>query len=80
MTSSAGPYNPIDVGIGYAVWVGIGAVIASAFFFDEPVTFTRVFWLGLIIAGVIWLKVADSPKLASREPRAAETAQAPKAH
>lgn len=69
----------IDVGIGYAVWVGIGAVgavIASAFFFDEPVTVTRVFWLGLIIAGVIWLKVADSPKLAVREIRAGETARA----
>lgn len=67
----------IDVGIGYAVWVGIGAVgavIASAFFFDEPVTVTRVFWLGLIIAGVIWLKVADSPKLATGEPRATEPA------
>ncbi|MGJ9425910.1 DMT family transporter [Nesterenkonia halotolerans] len=64
----------VDVGIGYAVWVGIGAVgavIASAFFFGEPVTVTRVVWLGLIIVGVIWLKVADSPKLAVRKTRAA---------
>lgn len=56
----------IDVGIGYAVWVGIGAVgavIASAFFFDEPVTLNRVFWLAIIIGGVVWLKLADSPKL-----------------
>lgn len=56
----------IDVGIGYAVWVGIGAVgavIASAFFFDEPVTFTKIFWLTVIIGGVVWLKLADSPKL-----------------
>lgn len=55
----------IDVGIGYAVWVGIGAVgavVASAFLFDEPVTLARLFWLGLIIAGVVWLKVADRPK------------------
>ncbi|GAA4926387.1 SMR family transporter [Nesterenkonia rhizosphaerae] len=54
----------IDVGIGYAVWVGIGAVgavVASAFFFDEPVTLTRVFWLSIIIAGVVWLKLADRP-------------------
>lgn len=59
----------IDVGIGYAVWVGIGAVgavIASAFFFDEPVTFTRVFWLSIIIGGVVWLKVADSPALGKK--------------
>lgn len=58
----------IDVGIGYAVWVGIGAVgavIASAFFFDEPVTFARIFWLSIIIAGVVWLKIADSPALSN---------------
>lgn len=57
----------IDVGIGYAVWVGIGAVgavIASAFFFNEPITLNRVFWLAIIIGGVVWLKLADSPKLA----------------
>lgn len=67
----------IDVGIGYAVWVGIGAVgavIASAFFFDEPVTFTRIFWLSIIIAGVIWLKVADSPTLEKKGHSATEAA------
>lgn len=66
-----------DVGVGYAVWVGIGAVgavIASAFFFDEPVTFTRIFWLSIIIAGAIWLKVADSPKLEKKGHSATEAA------
>lgn len=61
----------IDVGIGYAVWVGIGAVgavIASAFFFDEPVTLSRVFWLTVIIGGVVWLKIADSPALENTPP------------
>lgn len=67
----------IDVGIGYAVWVGIGAVgavIASAFFFDEPVTFTRIFWLSIIIGGVVWLKVADSPRLGKKGHSATEAA------
>ena len=67
----------IDVGIGYAVWVGIGAVgavIASAFLFDEPVTFSRIFWLSIIIAGVVWLKVADSPKLNEADESATEAA------
>lgn len=66
----------IDVGIGYAVWVGIGAVgavIASAFFFDEPVTFTRIFWLTIIIGGVVWLKIADTPE---PQETAGETAEA----
>lgn len=61
----------IEVGIGYAVWVGIGAVgavIASASFFDEPVTFARIFWLSIIIGGVVWLKIADSPTPAKDVP------------
>ncbi|MGJ3508722.1 DMT family transporter [Enemella sp. A6] len=55
----------IDVGIGYAVWAGIGAVGAAVLgpvFFDETLTPTKGFWLAVIIAGVIWLKLADSPK------------------
>lgn len=56
----------IDVGIGYAVWAGIGAVGAALLgpvFFDEVLTPVRAFWLALIISGVVWLKLADSPKL-----------------
>ncbi|MET3923223.1 multidrug efflux SMR transporter [Arthrobacter sp. UYEF20] len=55
----------IDVGIGYAVWAGIGSVGAAVLgpvFFDEILTPARAFWLAVIIAGVIWLKLADSPK------------------
>ncbi|MEU0153988.1 DMT family transporter [Micromonospora fulviviridis] len=54
----------IDVGIGYAVWAGIGAVGAALFgpvFFDETLTPFRAWWLGVIIAGVVWLKLADRP-------------------
>lgn len=56
----------IDVGIGYAVWAGIGAVGAAAFgsvLLDQPLTAVQVFWLAVIIAGVVWLKLADSIKL-----------------
>lgn len=54
----------IDVGIGYAVWAGIGAVGAALLgpiFFDETLGPVRAFWLAVIIGGVIWLKLADSP-------------------
>ncbi|MDN5854984.1 MAG: SMR family transporter, partial [Actinomycetia bacterium] len=57
----------IDVGIGYAVWAGIGAVGAALLgpvFFDESLTFAKAFWLSVIIAGVVWLKLADSPQRA----------------
>lgn len=54
----------IDVGIGYAVWAGIGAVGAALLgplFFDETLTPAKALWLTVIIAGVIWLKLADRP-------------------
>jgi quaternary ammonium compound-resistance protein SugE len=56
----------IDVGIGYAVWAGIGAIGAAVLgpvFFDETLTLVKGFWLAVIIGGVVWLKLADSPKL-----------------
>jgi quaternary ammonium compound-resistance protein SugE len=52
----------IDVGIGYAVWAGIGAVGAAVLgpvFFDDALTAGRAFWLAVIIVGVVWLKLAD---------------------
>ena len=59
----------VDVGIGYAVWAGIGSVGAALLgpvFFDEVLTPAKAFWLAVIIAGVIWLKLADSPTLKKR--------------
>lgn len=55
----------IDVGIGYAVWAGIGAVGAALLgpvFFDETLTPIKAIWLTVIIAGVVWLKLADGTK------------------
>ncbi|MEU7692244.1 multidrug efflux SMR transporter [Microbispora hainanensis] len=62
----------IDVGIGYAVWAGIGAAGAALLgpiFFDETLTPVKALWLAIIIAGVVWLKLADRPEN-SREPSA----------
>lgn len=59
----------IDVGIGYAVWAGIGAVGAALLgpvFFDEILSTGKAFWLTLIIAGVVWLKLADRPQHSAR--------------
>ncbi|QSZ59710.1 SMR family transporter [Rhizobium sp. ZX09] len=56
----------IDIGIGYAVWAGIGSVGAAAagtVLLDQPLTLMQAFWLAVIIAGVVWLKLSDSPKL-----------------
>ncbi|MBV2363333.1 DMT family transporter [Streptomonospora nanhaiensis] len=54
----------IDVGIGYAVWAGLGAVGAAVLgpvFFDETLTPAKALWLAVIIGGVVWLKLADRP-------------------
>lgn len=53
----------IDVGIGYAVWAGIGAVGSAVFgnvFFGQTLTLNQAIWLAVIIAGVIWLKLTTS--------------------
>lgn len=71
----------IDVGIGYAVWAGIGAVGAALLgpvFFDETLTLAKGFWLAVIIVGVIWLKLADSPALEAKRRSGGSIAPSPK--
>lgn len=56
----------IDVGIGYAVWAGIGSVGAAVFgavLLGQSLTLLQGTWLAVIIFGVVWLKLADSVKL-----------------
>ena len=58
----------IDGGIGYAVWAGIGAVgsaVLGPVFFDETFTAAKAIWLAVIIAGVVWLKLADSTRFSN---------------
>ncbi len=56
----------IDVGIGYAVWAGIGSigsVVFGSILLDQSLTSVQTVWLAVIIIGVIWLKLASSDKL-----------------
>lgn len=49
----------IPIGMGYAVWTGIGAagtVVIGILLFKEPVQMFRIICLVLIIAGIIGLK------------------------
>lgn len=60
----------IDVGIGYAVWAGIGSIGSAVFgsiLFDQSLTLNQAIWLAVIIAGVIWLKLTSSDKLQADE-------------
>ena len=52
----------LPVGTAYAVWVGVGAVGTAALgmlLFDEPATVGRLLSLGLIVAGIVGLKLAS---------------------
>ncbi len=51
----------LPVGTSYAVWVGVGAIgtaILGIVLFGEPATAGRFVSLGLILAGIVGLKLA----------------------
>jgi len=51
----------LPVGTAYAVWVGVGAVgtaILGMVLFAEPATVGRLLSLGLIVAGIVGLKLS----------------------
>lgn len=51
----------LPVGTGYAVWTGIGTVgtaILGIVLFGDPATLARLACIGLILAGIVGLKVA----------------------
>jgi quaternary ammonium compound-resistance protein SugE len=50
----------LSVGTAYAVWTGIGAVGTAAlgiYLFAEPATVARLVCIGLILSGIIGLKL-----------------------
>lgn len=52
----------LPIGTAYAVWVGIGAagaMVLGMVLLGEPRTVARVVCVGLIVAGVIGLKLVD---------------------
>lgn len=52
----------LPMGTSYAIWTGIGAlgaVIAGIFLFKEAVTPARIFFIILLLAGIIGLKVTS---------------------
>ncbi|SRX56118.1 multidrug efflux SMR transporter [Aequorivita sp. CIP111184] len=49
----------LPIGTAYAVWTGIGAVgtvLVGIFYFNEPATFWRVFFLSTLIFSIVGLK------------------------
>jgi quaternary ammonium compound-resistance protein SugE len=53
----------IPLGMGYAIWVGIGASLVAVYgmvFFQEPVSFAHIACICLIIGGVIGLNLLSA--------------------
>ncbi len=52
----------LTVGTGYAVWTGIGTVgtaLLGIYLFGEPATVMRLVCIGLIVSGILGLKLAS---------------------
>ena len=52
----------LPLGTAYAIWTGIGAlgaVVVGILFFREPATVPRLFFAGLLLAGIVGLKVTS---------------------
>jgi quaternary ammonium compound-resistance protein SugE len=50
----------LPIGTAYAVWTGIGAVgtaLLGIWLFDEPATAARLASIGLIVSGIVGLKL-----------------------
>jgi quaternary ammonium compound-resistance protein SugE len=50
----------LPVGTAYAIWTGIGAVgtaVLGIVLFDEPATLARLGAIGVILAGIVLLKL-----------------------
>jgi quaternary ammonium compound-resistance protein SugE len=53
----------LPLGTAYAVWTGMGAVgvaILGIFLFKESIDWIRLVSIGLVIAGIVGLKLTDS--------------------
>ena len=54
----------IPMGTAYAVWTGLGAVgitLLGILFFKDPATLSRLAFMGLVVIGIVGLKLTASP-------------------
>ena len=52
----------LPVGLSYAVWTGIGtigATVVGMLFYDESKSWKRLFFIAMILAGIIGLKLSS---------------------
>ena len=55
--------NRIDISIAYAIWSALGTAVVATIgivWFGEAVTASKLFFLAVIVAGVVGLKLAEA--------------------
>lgn len=63
LTLAVSPKFKLPIGTAYAVWTGMGAagaVIVGLVLFHEPIKFSRMLFLALVIIGIVGLKVTHT--------------------
>ncbi|MFT6005877.1 MAG: small multidrug resistance pump [Pseudoalteromonas tetraodonis] len=53
----------LDISVVYAIWSGVGIAVISligVFYFQESMTFSKLFFIGLIVAGVVGLQLVST--------------------
>ncbi|MBT2581265.1 multidrug efflux SMR transporter [Planococcus sp. ISL-109] len=61
--------SKLPVGTVYAVFVGLGTagtVLSEIVFFDEPISVAKLLLVGLLLAGVVGLKLVTPDNIAER--------------
>lgn len=72
----------IEIGVAYAMFTGIGTVgtvVAGILILDEPADFWRLFFITLLVGGIVGLKLVSKEKPAeeaAQDTKAAEKAGA----
>lgn len=69
----------IPIGLGYAVWVGVGVlgtVIVSVTLYGERLTPAQWVFLGLIVVGILGMKLSSAPRGDQVPPPGAKTPSA----
>ena len=63
LTLAVSPKFKLPIGTAYAVWTGMGAagaVIAGLLLFNEPREFSRLFFLSMVVIGIVGLKITHT--------------------
>ncbi len=58
----------LPTGTVYAIFAAVGTVGTACmdiFFFGQPISFAKIFFIALLVIGVIWLKIADDQEESS---------------